>query len=188
MKSLRFIYIISLISCFLNYILLSDETHAMVRKTDTLYDILSKDERFSTLLHAFKKSGTLKNSNKPVHELLLMSNGQITLFAPTNEAFENLEQDILRGLLENPSKLQELISLHVVPAKLLSENIKDQDNIPTLKPHEDVVVKTKKVNNEEEKIFINDAKIIHLDIETANGVVHVIDKVLIPSDLELRFD
>jgi uncharacterized surface protein with fasciclin (FAS1) repeats len=116
-------------------------------------------------------------------------NGPYTVFAPTDKAFNKLPSDLVECLLEPENKdlLTELLLYHVADGKVLSTDLSDGQTIPTLSDGG----KTININFVQEgwlfwhytTVMINDnAKVIVLDNEARNGVIHVIDSVLVPDD------
>ncbi|MBK9254696.1 MAG: fasciclin domain-containing protein [Saprospiraceae bacterium] len=106
---------------------------------------------------------------------ILSGYGPFTLFAPTDAAFEALPEGTIEALLQDPEGLlSEILAYHVIGGSALSTDLFDSQSIITL------AGKPIKVTINNEGIFINDAKVIIADIVTDNGVVHVIDAVLIP--------
>lgn len=106
----------------------------------------------------------------------LSTNGPFTVFAPTNEAFAKLDKALLAKLLEpeNVATLTDLLTYHVVAAELTSMELKNDRNIKTL---EGMMVK---VTADGSHIKINDAQVIIPNVTATNGIVQVIDAVLIP--------
>jgi len=102
--------------------------------------------------------------------------GPFTVFAPTNEAFAKLPHRVIRDLLkpENKAKLVELLTYHVAAGKVLSSDLKNDEKIPTLEKESVTVTIDGKT------VKINKATVTTADIEASNGVVHIIDTVLIP--------
>lgn len=106
----------------------------------------------------------------------LKSNGPFTVFAPTDEAFAKLPAGTLEDLLkpENKAKLVAILTYHVVPGKVLASQVTKMDSAKT-------------VNGESLAISVNDgtvmvdnAKVTKTDILCSNGVIHVIDSVVLP--------
>ena len=121
---------------------------------------------FKTLAAALKAADLVET---------LKGTGPFTVFAPTDEAFAKLPAGTLENLLkpENKAKLAAILTYHVVPGKVMAADIKPG--------------KVKTVNGSEValtmadgKVKVNEAKVVKADIETSNGVIHVIDAVLIP--------
>lgn len=108
----------------------------------------------------------------------LSGEGPFTVFAPTDAAFEALPEGTLDALLANPSgDLTKILLYHVLGATVLSTDLMDGQTATTLNGKDITVT----INDE--GVFINDAKVTTADIETDNGVVHVIDAVLLPPDV-----
>ena len=108
----------------------------------------------------------------------LKSDGPLTVFAPTDDAFKALPAGTVESLLkpENKAKLAAILKYHVVSGKVLAaQAVKlDGKSVGTVEGRNiNVAVKSGKVN-------INDATVIMADVKASNGVVHVIDKVLLP--------
>lgn len=106
----------------------------------------------------------------------------LTLFAPTDEAFQALPADQLAQLLapKNVQLLQKLLIYHLVNAKVDSSKIKGAKG-PVLTVESSNLV----IDGSTDVLKVNDADIIQADVMAANGVIHVIDKVLVPGDLTL---
>jgi uncharacterized surface protein with fasciclin (FAS1) repeats len=97
----------------------------------------------------------------------LSGKGPFTVFAPTDEAFAKLPKGTVEGLLKDIPKLKAVLTYHVVPGKVMAADV--------------VKLKTAKtVQGQEIKIDVNDANVVKTDIVTDNGVIHVIDKVILP--------
>ncbi|MBC7881087.1 MAG: fasciclin domain-containing protein [Anaerolineae bacterium] len=105
----------------------------------------------------------------------LKSSGPFTVFAPTDEAFNRLPAGTLADLLkpENKAKLANILKYHVVAGKVLSSDIQAGD-VPTV-AGESIAIQ---VNAG--KVMVNEAQVTKADIAADNGVIHVIDKVLLP--------
>ncbi|GIV01747.1 MAG: osteoblast specific factor 2-related protein [Fimbriimonadales bacterium] len=144
----------------------------MPREKKDIVDTASANSKFSTLVAAVK-AATLVEA--------LKSEGPFTVFAPTNEAFEKLEKakpGTLETLLkpENKELLQTVLKYHVVPAKFMAADVvrlKDGTKVKTLAKKEITVYVG-------EGVKVNNAKVIQTDVECTNGVIHVIDTVLLP--------
>lgn len=102
--------------------------------------------------------------------------GPFTVFAPTDEAFAKLPSGTVESLLkpENKSKLVDILTYHVVAAKVPAQTAL------TLSEAEALNGKTIQLAVRDGDLFLNDAKVVATDIETSNGIIHVIDTVLIP--------
>ena len=121
----------------------------------------------STLVAAVKAGGLVET---------LDTTGPYTVFAPTNDAFAKVPSATLASLLtaEGKSALVNILTYHVVSGKAMSGDLVDGQEIKTLQG------KTLKVMIKDSKVYINNAQVVIADVKTKNGVVHVIDSVLIP--------
>ena len=106
----------------------------------------------------------------------LKSKGPFTVFAPSDEAFSALDPNLLADLLksENKNKLTGILTFHVLAGKVMSSDITGTIEATTVNGQK-VTVKKSYGN-----VFVNDAQVVAADIEADNGVIHVINKVLIP--------
>ena len=131
-----------------------------------IVEVASKSGKFVLLLEAAKKAQLVE---------ALKSDGPLTIFAPTDEAFAKLPKKTLNQLLqpENIGMLQTVLKYHVVSGKFTS------NNLPIL-PLTTLADQDVNFSVSDETVFINKSKIIQVDIEATNGIVHVIDTVLIP--------
>ncbi|MEX1219198.1 MAG: fasciclin domain-containing protein [Solirubrobacterales bacterium] len=102
--------------------------------------------------------------------------GPFTVFAPTNEAFEALPPAELARLLEpaNRDELAKILTYHVVAGDILSADLADGQKVKTVEG-QDLTITV-----DGDTVKVNDATVVKVDIETSNGVVHVIDGVLLP--------
>ena len=120
---------------------------------------------FQTLLTAVDAAGLGET---------LAGGGPFTVFAPTDDAFAALPQETVQGLLADPSALVRVLTYHVVPGRITSAQITHDSEQTTVEGG----VLTIAVNG---GVTVNDATVIQADVEAANGVIHVIDRVLIPA-------
>jgi uncharacterized surface protein with fasciclin (FAS1) repeats len=107
----------------------------------------------------------------------LKSDGPLTVFAPTDEAFDRLPAGTVETLLkpENKEKLQAVLLYHVVEGKVTAEEVVKLTSVKTLEGDSvDISVKMGKV-------YVDNAQVIAADVEASNGVIHVIDAVILPS-------
>ncbi|MDY7020622.1 MAG: fasciclin domain-containing protein [Cyanobacteriota bacterium] len=131
-----------------------------------LLGLLSSDSRFSTLATALKSTGLLEK---------LQEGGPFTLFAPTNEAFEALPEGTLESLMqpENSEQLTKILQHHVISGEVTSDELSSGEV-------ETAAGSSVNVDVGSDSVTVGDAKVIDSDISTENGVVHVIDKVMLP--------
>ena len=107
----------------------------------------------------------------------LSGEGPFTVFAPTDEAFAALPEGTLEGLLEDKEALTAILTYHVVSGKAVSGDLSDNMSLETVQGEEVVV----SINNG--NVMVGDANVVQADIETSNGVIHVIDKVILPPSM-----
>jgi uncharacterized surface protein with fasciclin (FAS1) repeats len=133
----------------------------------------------SDIVETAKSTGTFKTLVAALDAAdktsMLKEDGPYTVFAPTDEAFKKLPKGTVESLLkpENKQKLGALLAYHVMEGKVMAADVKTM-KAPTANGAELDV----KVNNG--KVMINDAKVVKADVKASNGVIHVIDKVLMP--------
>jgi len=125
--------------------------------------------QFKTLAAALGAAGLVETLKGP---------GPFTVFAPTDEAFAKLPAGTVENLLkpENKAKLAAILTYHVVPGAVKAEQVTKLDEAKTVNG---AMVK---VSTEDGKVMINDATVVKADIEASNGVIHVIDKVILPPE------
>jgi len=105
----------------------------------------------------------------------LKGDGPFTVFAPTDDAFAALPEGTVDTLLADPKgDLTQILTYHVVPGKVMSTDITDGMTATTVQG-EDITFTIK-----DGSVYVNDAMVVTADIETSNGVIHVINAVLIP--------
>jgi transforming growth factor-beta-induced protein len=146
-------------------VLLPPAGDAMMGKT--IVDVAVADGRFKTLVAALQAAGLVDTLKGP---------GPFTVFAPTDDAFAKLQAGTLESLLlpENKQKLTDILLYHVVSGKVMAADVVKLTSAKTVLG-KDVTIKVDMGN-----VYINEAKVIITDIETSNGVIHVIDAVLLP--------
>ena len=148
----------------------SGEKEAKAEKAaPDLVSIASDSEDFSTLVAAIKAAGLVET---------LQGDGPFTVFAPTNAAFEKLPEGTVATLLEpaNKEKLQAILTYHVIAGKKVMAKDVAPMKIATAQGSEATI------SIEGETVMIDGAKVIATDIEGSNGVIHVIDSVIMPSE------
>jgi uncharacterized surface protein with fasciclin (FAS1) repeats len=132
----------------------------------TIVEVAAGNPDFSTLVTAVKAAGLVDTLN---------SKGPFTVFAPTNAAFAKLPAGTVESLLkpENKAKLTAILTYHVVAGKVLAADV------VKLKSADTVNGKAVTINTAK-GVKVNDANVTATDIKASNGVIHVIDTVLIP--------
>ena len=124
---------------------------------------------FKTLVAAVQAAGLVDT---------LKGDGPFTVFAPTDEAFAKLPKGTVEGLLKDKPKLTSILTYHVVSGAVKAADVVAHKNITTLQG-QDLKIDAGKWHLHK-TVKVNDADIIKADIEADNGVIHVIDKVLMP--------
>jgi transforming growth factor-beta-induced protein len=133
-----------------------------------IVDTAVADGRFTTLAAALGAAELIDT---------LKGEGPFTVFAPTDDAFAKLPAGTVESLLlpENKQQLIDILLYHVVAGKVMAEDV------VTLTEAETVLGQNISIKVENGKVFINDAEVIITDIVTSNGIIHVIDTVLLPN-------
>jgi uncharacterized surface protein with fasciclin (FAS1) repeats len=137
----------------------------------TVSDVLAGNSSFSTLLAAVQAAGLQQTLSEP---------GPVTVFAPTDQAFAALPAGTVDKLLlpENKEQLRKILSYHVVPGKVTSADIKPGE-VATVEGQ------TVSIASSANNVTVNDASVSQPDVAASNGVIHGIDKVLLPPDVQL---
>lgn len=137
-------------------------------RAQTLIDIAASTEEFSTLASAVETAGLVGDFSAP---------GPLTLFAPTNAAFESLPDGQLAALLADPGALAELLAFHLVAGQLLASDVAALDGESAVTIQGEAL----EVRAAGADITVGDARLILTDIIASNGVVHAVDAVLVPA-------
>lgn len=142
-----------------------DAKPAQVEKKN-IVEIAAGADDFSTLVAAVKAAGLAETLSGP---------GPFTLFAPTNEAFKALPEGTVEMLLkpENKEKLAKILTYHVVPGKVMAADVKSGE-VTTVEGSK-ITIKVA-----DGKVTVDGANVVKTDIVASNGVIHVIDKVIMP--------
>lgn len=119
---------------------------------------------FNTLATALTEAGLIET---------LKGDGPFTVFAPTDEAFAKVPEADLKALLADKEKLKAVLTYHVVAGKVMAADVIKLNSATTVQGS-DVAISAG------ESVMVNDAKVLKTDIKTSNGVIHVIDSVLMP--------
>ena len=141
----------------------------MAEEMSSIVDIAASDERFSTLVTALSEAGLVE---------ALSGAGPFTVFAPTNEAFATLPEGALEGLLADTDALSEVLLYHVVDGKVLASDVITLNGVDV----ETLSGASVAVSVDGDAVQVNQSNVIITDIEASNGVIHVIDAVLLPAE------
>lgn len=120
---------------------------------------------FRTLLAAAQAAGLVET---------LKGDGPLTVFAPTDAAFAKLPAGTVEGLLADPAKLRAILAYHVVPGRVTAADVVKLTEAKTVNGA------SVRVTTPDGRVKINDATVVTADVMARNGVVHVIDTVLLP--------
>jgi uncharacterized surface protein with fasciclin (FAS1) repeats len=121
---------------------------------------------FNTLVQAVQEAGLVET---------LSSEGPFTVFAPTDEAFDALPEGTLDALLADEEALRTVLTYHVVAGEYMASDIIEMESLTTVQGEEiAILVADGNVNN---------VTVIQTDIEASNGVIHVIDQVILPPSI-----
>ncbi|GAA4227898.1 fasciclin domain-containing protein [Sagittula sp. NFXS13] len=139
------------------------ESHAMSKD---IVETATEAGTFETLLAAAQAADLVDT---------LKGDGPFTIFAPTDAAFDALPDGTVEDLLkpENQDKLAEILTYHVIAGKVMSTDLTDDMKAATVEGA-DVTIDL------DNGVMVNDATVTQADIEASNGVIHVIDKVIMP--------
>ena len=140
---------------------------AMSHKKQDIVDVASKAGSFNTLIAAAKAAGLVD---------ALKGDGPLTVFAPTDDAFAKLPEGTVETLLkpENKEKLKNILLYHVVAGNVMAETAVTLDSAKTLQGSSISIMLDGKT------LKIDGASVTQSDIKASNGVIHVIDSVILP--------
>ena len=139
----------------------------MDNKPKTIVDVAAGNPDFSTLVTAIKAAGLVET---------LSGDGPFTVFAPTNAAFAKLPEGTLESLLADIPELKKVLTYHVVAGKVMAADVTGMKSAATVQG-DDVTIAVV-----DGSVKLNDAATVTAtDIEASNGVIHVIDSVLLPA-------
>ena len=147
----------------------TDDADAAAEEAGTIVDVAAANDDFSTLVAAVQAADLVDT---------LSSDGPFTVFAPTNDAFDALPEGVLDALLleENVDVLTSILTYHVLEGEVTSDQVTDGD-VATVEG-QTVTLST------ENGVMVNEATVVIADVEASNGVIHAIDAVLIPPDVD----
>jgi uncharacterized surface protein with fasciclin (FAS1) repeats len=131
----------------------------------TVAEIAAGDERFSTLVTALGAAGLVDTLN---------GSGPFTVFAPTNDAFAALPEGALDALLADKDALTAVLLYHVAPGRYMASDVAAMRSADT------VSGKSLKISTPDGMVMVDNARVVITDIVGSNGVIHVIDQVMLP--------
>ena len=140
-------------------------TSAFAMGEKDIVDTAAEAGTFTTLLTAAEAAGLVDT---------LKGDGPFTVFAPTDEAFAALPEGTVESLLADPEALAAILTYHVVPGEVMSGDLSNGMTATTVNGA-DITIMT------EGGVMVNDANVITADVDASNGVIHVIDSVILPA-------
>jgi uncharacterized surface protein with fasciclin (FAS1) repeats len=135
-----------------------------VQSTDIVTTAINAGS-FETLVTAIKSADLVET---------LQGEGPFTVFAPTDEAFAKLPESAITALLKDKKQLQAVLTYHVVPGTVLAADVVKLESATTVNGQPVTITVNDKT------VMVNEAKVIATDIICSNGVIHVIDQVILP--------
>ncbi len=141
-------------------------TDPMDHDPGTIIDVAAAAGTFETLLAAAAAAGLVE---------ALDGEGPYTVFAPTDDAFAALPEGTVEALLADPEALAEILLYHVVPGVVTAEQV------VTLSEAETALGESVEIRVDDGTVRVNGATVVATDIEASNGIIHVIDQVLLPN-------
>jgi transforming growth factor-beta-induced protein len=148
--------------------MMEEPTEEPMAESNTIVDIAAADGRFKTLVAAVEAAGLVDT---------LKSDGPFTVFAPTDDAFAALGDEAIAGLLADPETLSQILLYHVVPGRVMAADVVALESATTAQG-EDIAITV-----DGDNVMVNGANVIIPDIEADNGVIHVIDAVILPPSM-----
>ncbi len=140
--------------------------HVAEAASADIVGVASSAGTFNTLLAAAKAAGLVDT---------LQSAGPFTVFAPTDEAFAKLPEGMIESLLADPEKLKQVLLYHVVSGTVLASDVVGLSSATTVQGSDIAIAVSGGT------VMINNATVVKTDVMASNGVIHVIDTVIVPS-------
>lgn len=135
--------------------------------SDNIVEVAVEAGTFQTLVAAIQAAGLVET---------LSGEGPFTVFAPTDEAFAQLPEGTIEALLADVDALREILTYHVVPGRVTAAQVVQLDEATTVQGG------TVSISTSGDTVRINDARVVTADIEASNGIIHVIDAVILPAN------
>ncbi len=155
---------IALIALFVGVAIAGHHEKAGQSDKNDIVDTAISAGKFNTLVKAVQAADLVDT---------LKGDGPYTVFAPTDEAFAKIPEADLNNLLANKEMLKQVLTYHVVPGKVMASEVSNLSSAETVQGQE-ITISTS------EGVKVDNANVIAIDIETSNGVIHVIDTVIMP--------
>ena len=135
----------------------------------TLVEVAQSDGRFGTLVQALQAAELVDT---------LTGDGPFTVFAPTDDAFEQLDDEVLNTLLNDKAKLTKILTYHVADDRYTARDLAGLSRLTTLSG-DDLQVSS------ETDLRVDEATIVQTDVEADNGIIQVVDQVILPEGILL---
>ena len=165
MKRSRFVRVAAALAVFGLFIGLARPVTTTAGSAKDIVDTAVEAGSFSTLAKALTEAGLVDTLKGP---------GPYTVFAPTDAAFAKLPPGTLDALLADKAKLTKVFTYHVVSGKVMAADVVKLTRVQTVEGQSVRITAGQRVK-------VNDANIVKTDIEASNGVIHVIDSVILPN-------
>jgi uncharacterized surface protein with fasciclin (FAS1) repeats len=143
----------------------TDRRHGFLSSSHDIVETARTAGEFTTLLAAIDRAGLAER---------LAGEGPYTVFAPSDKAFARLPDGVIDSLLATPDTLADIVSYHVVPGRLTAADVARRASAETFQG-EDLTI------SNSGDVRVDGAHLVKGDIEASNGVIHVIDRVLLPA-------
>jgi uncharacterized surface protein with fasciclin (FAS1) repeats len=154
-----------ILSLIITSSLVAGDHHEKKGSDKDIVTIAVESGNFNTLAKALTETGLVE---------ALQGDGPFTVFAPTDEAFDKLPEGTIEALLKDKETLKTILLYHVVSGKVTSKEVVNLNTAETL------AGKNIKIEVKDGSVMINDSKVTTADVMASNGVIHIIDTVLIP--------
>jgi uncharacterized surface protein with fasciclin (FAS1) repeats len=138
---------------------------ANTREKPTIAQAAAASGQFNTLTKLLKQAGLVSTLQRP---------GPYTVFAPTDAAFKKVPKQTLNALVANKAKLKAVLLYHVVPGKLTASKVVKLSSATTANGARI------RIRVQGSTVYVNDARVTKANVMASNGVIHVVDRVLIP--------
>lgn len=133
----------------------------------SIYELISMTDQLSIFQENLQQAGL---------EEILQEDGPVTVFLPVNSAFENLPEGLLDAYQEDDEALQELLTHHMIEDEVRSNDLPDGESVEMMSG------KTVEVSTSDAGLELDNANVIQVDVNAANGIVHVVNNVIIPEE------
>jgi uncharacterized surface protein with fasciclin (FAS1) repeats len=144
--------------------------HSSTATDQNIVSVAAGNPQFSTLVSLVKKAGLVG---------ALSGKGKLTVFAPTNAAFAKVPKSTLAALAKDKAKLRAVLTYHVVKGAVPASKVVTLNgkSVTTLNGES---VRIRITGNAKKSVYVNNSKVVKTDIEASNGIIHVINRVLLP--------